>query len=260
MSRRADAASLVVGGAHAPLLRSLPLRSRSSRRAPPSRRRPATLERTLSSLDAGVLAAAERDPRPARPRRRLKLSARAHGGRDAALAARWAPTATSSTARRRHGVLEAHPPLVRLGRLRLLVGRREPALVVARRRRGRGAAALDELARAPREHPHRAWREIGISAVHVDDAPGTYQRHARSRSSRPTSASATNGGKAVPFGRAPVAQWKSGGLLSRWSEVRILPGALCLSMIAGMVPEAPLDRDGSRPRSGGRGLVRAERA
>ena len=27
------------------------------------------------------------------------------------------------------------------------------------------------------------------------------------------------------FVNAPVAQWKSGGLLSRWSEVRILPGA-----------------------------------
>ena len=26
--------------------------------------------------------------------------------------------------------------------------------------------------------------------------------------------------------QAPVAQWKSVGLLSRWSEVRILPGAL----------------------------------
>jgi hypothetical protein len=31
---------------------------------------------------------------------------------------------------------------------------------------------------------------------------------------------------AVPLVRAPVAQWKSDGLLSRGSEVRILPGAL----------------------------------
>ena len=33
---------------------------------------------------------------------------------------------------------------------------------------------------------------------------------------------------AVPSRSAPVAQWKSGGLLSRWSEVRILPGACVL--------------------------------
>ena len=38
-------------------------------------------------------------------------------------------------------------------------------------------------------------------------------------------ASYERGNRKIPLACAPVAQWKSGGLLSRWSEVRILPGA-----------------------------------
>src|SRR5438477_4560116 len=49
----------------------------------------------------------------------------------------------------------------------------------------------------------------------------------RRRSSRSTSASGARARPRYPVGGAPVAQWKSGGLLSRWSEVRILPGAPC---------------------------------
>ena len=74
---------------------------------------------------------------------------------------------------RRHDLLEAHRavvPAVGYG----LVGRREPALVVARLS---PATALKMWMRSPE---HRAnilnpnWREIGIAAVHVHGAPGTF--------------------------------------------------------------------------------------
>jgi Tol biopolymer transport system component len=47
------------------------------------------------------------------------------------------------------------------------------------------------------------------------------------------------------LGHAPVAQRKSGGLLSRWSEVRILPGA-CLVLLAALLLAVPAE--GKKPK------------
>ena len=74
---------------------------------------------------------------------------------------------------------------------------------------------------------------------------------ARSRSSPPISASdakppttsgrgTTDGPAGLPCTRAPVAQRKSGGLLSRWSGVRVPPGALSVSKP--ISPEAPANQ------------------
>ena len=60
------------------------------------------------------------------------------------------------------------------GSSQLLVGRREPALVVARRR---PCGRAEDVARSP---PHRKnlltarWREIGLSAIHVSSGPGVF--------------------------------------------------------------------------------------
>src|SRR5215218_3181448 len=48
---------------------------------------------------------------------------------------------------------------------------------------------------------------------------------------------------ALPFGQAPVAQWKSSGLLIRGSEVRILPGAHTESPAHAGLSVAPRDAE-----------------
>ena len=68
----------------------------------------------------------------------------------------------------------ADPALLRRAQLPVLVGRREPALVVAERHRGRRAEAVDREPRASPEPARREWREIGVSAVHVVRAPGIF--------------------------------------------------------------------------------------
>ena len=119
--------------------------------------------------------AAERDPRRPRPRPAARE-------RDASrppppsTRARWPPTATStttpSTARRSRSRIARW---YSWERLRLLVGRREPALVVADVDPARRARPLDALARCTaRTSSTRDWREIGVSAVHLVGAGGAY--------------------------------------------------------------------------------------
>ena len=109
-------------------------------------------------------------------------------------------------------------------------------------RRLSGAGRRDGLAREPRpprEPPRPGFREVGISAVRASARPASSATtHRRPHGRLRRAIADPRRGRRYPSPRAPVAQWKSSGLLSRRSGVRILPGA-------------PLTRCGRRRRAGG---------
>ena len=149
-------------------------------------------------LGAFVLApsAASRARQPARVTRQTTLEAqlaqqinavrRSYGLKPLTVSAKLSSAARRAHARdgrrrllrarvlRLDAVLEARRALVSVARLAQLVGRREPPLPLARRHAESG---VEMWMNSP---PHRAnllsrsWREIGISAIHFDAAPGEY--------------------------------------------------------------------------------------
>ena len=195
--------------------------------------------RRLTALESGVLAAAERRPRAAtacgRSSSAPRLTAAARQHTFEMLADGYfeheSPTARRSGSGSRSSIRRAGYGYWSVGENLLWSS---PASI-----RGERARALDGQPRAPQNILSPRWREIGIAAVHSSTSTGAYGgarghgHHHRLR--RPVA-----GRAATLRGRAPVAQWKSGGLLSRWSEVRILPGALYTAVRASAsVPARP---------------------
>ena len=76
---------------------------------------------------------------------------------------------------RRLGVLEAHQTVLRLERLRQVVSRGEPAVVVGQTRVFRSGEALDGEPPAPGEHPRRPLaRSRPLGRLRVPAAPGVF--------------------------------------------------------------------------------------
>ena len=138
-------------------------------------------------------AAAERDPRPARPRAAARSSARLTAAVDAAHDRDGARRVLRSHLARRHRVLEAdraagtHRPASHTGRsARTCSGRRRASI-----RRGRSSSGWQSRSTG-RTSSRPRWREIGVSAVHFVAAPGDVTAAPRDDHHRPISASAAS--------------------------------------------------------------------
>ena len=175
-----------------------------------------------------MLVAHQRPPPRARPRAAPAQRPPPRRGRRALRA--MATRVLRARVGRRHGVLEARRALLPEG----TAGTGRSARTCSGRRRTSTPRARSSMwLNSP---PHKKnmltarWREIGLSAVHVTRDPGVFDEapghDGDRRLRRQTLASSP-----VTLSAAPVAQWKSGGLLSRGSEVRILPGASSLDKV-----------------------------